>query len=140
MGSGASRKRQADDLAAATTTSRIKYRNGRPKVHGDEIIGCFSTSDDTGKVVAPPGLLYRIVMREKRQWYFYNDTKTYNMVITGYFGALNIIKALGKAKMWREMPSGLLIVELVVPPLQTEPYLEGIVTDGFDLRFRATLV
>ncbi|KAF8280555.1 hypothetical protein TcYC6_0001730 [Trypanosoma cruzi] len=49
----------------------------------------------------------------------------------------NIIKALGKAKMWREMPSGLLIVELVVEPLRTEPYLEGVVTDGFDLRFRA---
>ncbi|EAN84517.1 putative calpain-like cysteine peptidase [Trypanosoma cruzi] len=133
MGGGAS-STSCDD---PTTTSRIKYRNGYPKVLGDEVIGCFSTVDETGEVMAPPGLLYRIVDRSKRQWTFYNDAKEYNMVITGYFGPLNIIKALGKAKMWREMPSGLLIVELVVEPLRTEPYLEGVVTDGFDLRFRA---
>ncbi|RNE96913.1 calpain-like cysteine peptidase [Trypanosoma conorhini] len=133
MGGGASTRARED----ATTTSRVTYRNGHPKALGDEVIGCFSTCDDTGKVVAPPGLLYRIVDRSRRRWSFYNDTTEYNMAVTGHFGPRNVIKALGKAKMWREMPGGLLIVELVVPPLQTEPYLEGLVTDGFDLRFRA---
>ncbi|KAH9601139.1 protein of unknown function DUF1935 [Trypanosoma melophagium] len=136
MGNGAS-KRQSSD---SNNTTRIGYRNSRPKVLGDEVIGCFSTVDANGKTIVPAGLLYRIVDRTKRQWYFYNDTREYNMVITGYFGAFNVIKALGKAKMWREMPTGLLIVELTVAPLQTEPFLEGAVTDGFDLRFRAIAI
>ncbi|ORC88950.1 calpain-like cysteine peptidase [Trypanosoma theileri] len=133
MGSGASKNPSSDP----TKNNRVGYRNGRPKVLGDEIIGCFSTVDTSGKTIVPPGLLYRIVDRTKREWYFYNDTREYNMIVTGYFGPYNVIKALGKAKMWREMPSGLLIVELTIAPLKTEPFLEGLVTDGFDLRFRA---
>lgn len=135
-----------------------KFENGRPAVKYDEIYGCFvekevgglSSDEDENATtrssqknkkksnhVSPPGKLFRLVHHDKRTWYFYNDTSEFNMVVTGYFGAMNHLKVRGPTRMWREVPSGLVIAELVVPPLQTEAYVEGLVNDGFDLRFKA---
>eukprot|EP00796_Vickermania_ingenoplastis_P011749 gene11749-8079_t len=72
-----------------------------------------------------------------QRWYFYNDTLDYNMAVTGYFGPMNELTANGKTRMWREMPSGLIIAELIIEPLETEAYMEGRIVDGFDLRFKA---
>lgn len=114
-----------------------RYQNSKPTVHADEVFGCFSSADNTGSIVSPPGFLYRLVNRFTQQWFFYNDTCNYDMVVLGYFGALNTIRALGNAKMYREMPSGLLIVTTVVGPLATVGYIEGAVRDGYDLQFGA---
>ncbi|EPY33831.1 calpain-like cysteine peptidase [Strigomonas culicis] len=91
-------------------------------------------------VASPPGYLFRLVDRQQSRWYFYNDTKDYVMVVNGYFGARNTMRALQPARMWRELPSGLLLMEVVVEPLQTAGFLEGDINDGFDLRFRAVPV
>lgn len=132
------------------------YKNGRPTVRADEVYGCFTntmtikegkeahqSSEDAKKrlsVASPPGYLFRLVDRQKNRWYFYNDTKDYVMVVNGYFGPRTSMRVLKPARMWREMPSGLLLMEVVVEPLQTAGFLEGEVYDGFDLRFRAVPV
>ncbi|CAD2215168.1 calpain-like cysteine peptidase [Angomonas deanei] len=92
------------------------------------------------QVASPPGFLYRLVNHSQGRWYFYNDTKDYVMVVTGYFGPKSLMTCLPPAKMWREMPSGLVLMELVVEPLKTVPMLEGEPKDGFDLRFNAVPV
>lgn len=157
-----SSKGKKEDKEKGSKRSVAPFEHGEPEVEEyDEIYGCFreeevspenSDSDDDrspkersrrrkererkNKKIKP-GKLYRLVQRDTRKWYFYNDTKDYNMVVTGYFGPMNELISQGKTRMWREMPSGLIIAELVVEPLQTEAYIEGTAADGFDLRFKA---
>lgn len=143
----------AGSSGSAKKTKVAPFENGKPSVEYDEKYGCFreeepdsDTDEDDEKKKSKkkkdnkkqlPGKLYRLVNNSNHKWYFYNDTKNYNMVVTGYFGPMNELTAKGKTRMWREMPSGLIIAELVIEPLETEPYVEGIVSDGFDLRFKA---
>lgn len=94
-----------------------------------------------------PGKLYRLVKQSygrgggggpcMERWFFYNDTKDFRMIVTGYFGAMSELRANDHTNMWREMPTGFVIAELVVPPLSTLAYIEGSVRDGCDLRFHA---
>lgn len=96
------------------------YKNGEPAVHADVVYPCFNAlSNKKGLQDELPGHLFRLVNNSLHQWFYYNDTKHCHMIVTGYFGPQSQIKALGKARMFREMPSTLLIVELIIPPLTT---------------------
>lgn len=156
---GCGQSSDGDNVSTASSSGGAKkkvapFENGKPNVEYDEKFGCFreeepdsdTDEDDEKKKTKKqhkdskkqlPGKLYRLVNNSTHKWYFYNDTKNYNMVVTGYFGPMNELTAKGKTRMWREMPSGLIIAELVIEPLETEAYIEGLVTDGFDLRFKA---
>lgn len=151
------RRASSEDEEKGTKKSVAPFENGGPEMDKyDEIYGCFREEEEVSDLdddpetrrkkrierrkrnaKIKPGKLYRLVQKDSKTWYFYNDTKEYNMVVTGYFGPMNELTAEGKTRMWREMPSGLVIAELVVEPLDTLPFVRGNVSDGFDLRFKA---
>lgn len=140
----------ATTTVSTTTGETVRFRHGGPSVPFDDAIGCFKAVGYVNRVTkggairsvtttTPPGYLYRLVNAITHQWHFYNDTTSYDFVVTGYFGcsAETALRPMGTARMYREIPSELYVVELTVGPLETAPYLEGIIRDGFDIHFTA---
>lgn len=141
-----------------TTTKKKKGKKNRKKSKHFILDNSFLKSLLTPKNVSTeakkslPGKLYRLVKESCgtgasggssgrglpfQRWFFYNDTKDLKMVVTGYFGASSELRANDNTNMWREMPTGFVIAELVIPPLSTLGFIEGSVRDGYDLRFHA---
>ncbi|KAG5506488.1 hypothetical protein JKF63_05991 [Porcisia hertigi] len=80
------------------------------------------------------GLLYRIVDEGAGRWAFYNNSKDYEFHIKYLFGADSRLKALGNTTI-EEQDDGIL-AEMVVYPLETKDFVEGIV-DGYESKLEA---
>lgn len=68
------------------------------------------------------GLLFRIVDNDK--WGFYNDTQDYEMHVSWQFGPESVVKPQGRTTS-RHDPSGWWVLELVIYPSETEPFMTG---------------
>lgn len=125
--------------------ANVEDEKNRKKKSKKKTLFQVKRSEDKDERKCLPGKLYRLVWRKREgggtpsseRWFFYNDTKEYNMVVSGCFGAMNELHANKNTKMWREIPTGLIIAELEIPPLCTAAYIEGVVHNGFDLHFHA---
>lgn len=148
MGSGASKNSDGGSGSGIGANVSVHFRHGTPSVPFDEAIGCFKAVGYSAKITrngamrsvtttSQPGYLYRLVNSRTKEWHFYNDTTTFDFVVSGFFGPQNAIRPMGSAKMFRELPSGLVVVEMTVGPLETLPYISGDVKDGFDITFSA---
>ncbi|KEG09388.1 calpain family cysteine protease-like protein [Trypanosoma grayi] len=90
-----------------------KYVNGKPTVSGGDIAPVFAD-----------GRLFRIVKRKR--WYYYNDTQDSEMHVGMKFGGGSVIEALGKTKFRQTGSAGATTATLVIMPLETEPFIEGV--------------
>lgn len=118
----------AEKAELATDKSEIKFENGKPTGSYDQIIPCFK---DHGN-----GLLFRCVNGTDKQWAFYNDTTNYNMVVRVAFGKDSQVTPLGNTKLETCTETGEHKCEVMVPPMQTEMFIEG-VPNGFKINFEA---
>lgn len=126
--------------------TNAEERKSRKKKSRIKSLFPFKRSEEKNETKSLPGKLYRLVWRKwgggggnpsSERWFFYNDTTDYKMVVSGCFGAKNEFRANKNTKMWREVPTGLIIAELEIPPLSTLAYIEGVIQNGFDLHFHA---
>lgn len=111
--------------AEAAPAAKMRFLNGEPDVAG-EVTNCFEE----------PGLLYRIVDRQNKQWAFYNDSRSFEVHVVCTFGKHSKITPLENTTMTQDENSGEFVAEVVVYPGETEPFIKGFV-NGFASKLRA---
>ncbi|KAF8277059.1 putative calpain-like cysteine peptidase [Trypanosoma cruzi] len=122
MGCGSSKsKTKADDFVNGRPSDSFPY---------DEIRKCTERDN---------GLLFRLVSGDRKQWAFYNDSKTYEFHITVYFSSHSRVEPLGDTTVVRDPTDGRLVAKTIVYPCLTELFVQGDI-DGFDAEYQAVVL
>lgn len=112
--------------ASSSGDSNIQYENGKPTVEGDQVHKCFDKDN---------GLLFRIVDKKQKTWYYYNDTKEYDMHVEVTFKKGCKITAAGNTQL-EQLSNGDWKASVIVQPLATQPFIRGKV-NGFTSKMKA---
>ncbi|CBH08944.1 calpain-like protein fragment, putative [Trypanosoma brucei gambiense DAL972] len=105
--------------------STVSYKNGQPNFKGaTEVHSMFN------------GLLFRLSDTKNKRWAFYNDSPCYTIHVAILFDFDTQILPLGSTTAFRideprpgrEGDRGKYLAEVDVPPLSTELFVEGEIT------------
>lgn len=109
----------------------VFFEHGTPGFAYTKVYRCFPGNGN--------GLLFRLV-NDKKQWAFYNDTKSMVFRVAAKFGKGSSVQPLGRVKLIENNDGGLQESEwryhasVVVEPGRTERFMVGDVR-GFELNF-----